>query len=219
MRQCRKFLPFLTWSQPEFSPPLYHQPWRALSRHQKSFKLWPTIRSFPKFNGSQNHMGTVLKFLNRFVTWNKVRARKSRDQEPRRAYALTFAIALGFILIGELNLIAPVISNFFLASYCLINYSCFSASLAKSPGWRPSFTWYNKWLALFASFICVVIMFIGKVNFCQHVAANSQYETCDVLYIFFTYKNNWPDYKLIGLPLWSHLPVLPQYTKWSTSAL
>ena len=91
--------------------------------------------------------------------------RKSRDQEPRRAYALTFAIALGFILIGELNLIAPVISNFFLASYCLINYSCFSASLAKSPGWRPSFTWYNKWLALFASFICVVIMFIERVTF------------------------------------------------------
>jgi len=84
-----------------------------------------------------------------------------RDQEPRRAYALTFAIALGFVLIGELNLIAPVISNFFLASYCLINYSCFSASLAKSPGWRPSFTWYNKWCALFASFICVVIMFIA----------------------------------------------------------
>ena len=39
-----------------------------------------------------------------------------RDQEPRRAYALTFLIALGFILIGELNVIAPVISNFFLGS-------------------------------------------------------------------------------------------------------
>ena len=39
-----------------------------------------------------------------------------RDQEPRRAYALTFLIALGFILIGELNVIAPVISNFFLGN-------------------------------------------------------------------------------------------------------
>ena len=67
-----------------------------------------------------------------------------KDGEARRAYALTFLIALGFILIGELNVIAPVISNFFLASYCLINYSCFSASLSKSPGWRPAFKYYNK---------------------------------------------------------------------------
>jgi len=31
-------------------------------------------------------------------------------------------------------MIAPLISNFFLMSYALVNYSCFDASLAKSPG-------------------------------------------------------------------------------------
>ena len=35
---------------------------------------------------------------------------------------------------AELNVIAPIISNFFLASYALINFSVFHASLAKSPG-------------------------------------------------------------------------------------
>lgn len=35
---------------------------------------------------------------------------------------------------AELNAIAPIISNFFLASYGLINFSCFHASLVKSPG-------------------------------------------------------------------------------------
>ena len=44
-----------------------------------------------------------------------------------------------FILIGELNLIAPLISNFFLAAYMLINFSTFHASLAKPVGWRPTF--------------------------------------------------------------------------------
>lgn len=44
-----------------------------------------------------------------------------------------------FILIGELNLIAPLISNFFLAAYALINFSTFHASLAKPLGWRPTF--------------------------------------------------------------------------------
>ena len=60
-----------------------------------------------------------------------------KDQEPRRAYFLTFIVSLAFILIGELNAIAPIISNFFLASYGLINYSCFSSSLANAPGFRP----------------------------------------------------------------------------------
>lgn len=44
-----------------------------------------------------------------------------------------------FILIGELNVIAPLISNFFLAAYMLINFSTFHASLAKPVGWRPTF--------------------------------------------------------------------------------
>lgn len=40
---------------------------------------------------------------------------------------------------GELNVIAPLISNFFLAAYTLINFSTFHASLAKPVGWRPTF--------------------------------------------------------------------------------
>ncbi|XP_030832126.1 solute carrier family 12 (sodium/potassium/chloride transporters), member 2 isoform X1 [Strongylocentrotus purpuratus] len=80
--------------------------------------------------------------------------------EPKRAYVLTFFIAAAFIAIGDLNTIAPLISNFFLASYALINFSCFSASLAKSPGWRPAFKYYNMWVALVASVICVGVMFL-----------------------------------------------------------
>uniref|UniRef100_A0A1A8IRU1 Solute carrier family 12, member 1 n=1 Tax=Nothobranchius kuhntae TaxID=321403 RepID=A0A1A8IRU1_NOTKU len=56
-----------------------------------------------------------------------------KNNEPIRGYVLTFIISVAFILIGNLNTIAPIISNFFLASYALINFSCFHASYAKSP--------------------------------------------------------------------------------------
>ena len=82
------------------------------------------------------------------------------NDEPRRAYVLAFLISIGFIAIGELNIIAPIISNFFLMSYALINYSVFAASLGKSPGWRPSFKYHNMWLSLFGCGICIAIMFL-----------------------------------------------------------
>ncbi|XP_066504942.1 solute carrier family 12 member 10, tandem duplicate 1 [Hoplias malabaricus] len=83
-----------------------------------------------------------------------------KNDEPLRAYILTYFIALAFILIAELNVIAPLISNFFLCSYALINFSCFHASIANSPGWRPSFKYYSRWTALFGAVISVVLMFL-----------------------------------------------------------
>uniref|UniRef100_A0A5F8G8B4 Solute carrier family 12 member 3 n=1 Tax=Monodelphis domestica TaxID=13616 RepID=A0A5F8G8B4_MONDO len=83
-----------------------------------------------------------------------------KNNEPVRGYLLSYVIAVAFILIAELNTIAPIISNFFLCSYALINFSCFHASITNSPGWRPSFHYYNKWVALFGAVISVVIMFL-----------------------------------------------------------
>ncbi|KAK0137314.1 Solute carrier family 12 member 3 [Merluccius polli] len=83
-----------------------------------------------------------------------------KNDEPLRGYLLTYIIAVCFILIAELNTIAPIISNFFLCSYALINFSCFNASATNSPGWRPSFRYYNKWVALLGAVASVVIMFL-----------------------------------------------------------
>ncbi|XP_043502652.1 bumetanide-sensitive sodium-(potassium)-chloride cotransporter [Polistes fuscatus] len=83
-----------------------------------------------------------------------------KDKEPIRGYCLTFIIAFCFILIGELNVIAPLISNFFLAAYTLINFSTFHASLARPIGWRPTFKYYNMWLSLVGSVLCVSVMFL-----------------------------------------------------------
>ena len=46
-----------------------------------------------------------------------------KNGEPRNGYLLTLVISAAFIAIGELNVIAPIISNFFLMAYALINFS------------------------------------------------------------------------------------------------
>uniref|UniRef100_A0A8C4E019 Solute carrier family 12 member 3 n=1 Tax=Dicentrarchus labrax TaxID=13489 RepID=A0A8C4E019_DICLA len=94
-----------------------------------------------------------------------------KNDEPLRAYLLCYVIAVAFILIAELNTIAALISNFFLCSYSLINFSCFHASITNSPGWRPSFHYYSKWTALFGAVISVVLMFLftwwaALITFC-----------------------------------------------------
>ncbi|XP_041965854.1 solute carrier family 12 member 3 [Alosa sapidissima] len=83
-----------------------------------------------------------------------------KNDEPYRAYLLTYIIAVCFVIIAELNTIAPIISNFFLCSYALINFSCFHASITNSPGWRPSFRYFNKWASLLCAMVAVVIMFL-----------------------------------------------------------
>ncbi|XP_064609144.1 solute carrier family 12 member 1-like [Liolophura sinensis] len=83
-----------------------------------------------------------------------------KSREPIRGYVLTFGISIAVTCIAELNVIAPIISNFFLMAYTLINFSCFDASLAKSPGFRPAFKFYNKWLSLLGAILCLAVMFV-----------------------------------------------------------
>uniref|UniRef100_A0AAQ6AEQ1 Solute carrier family 12 member 2 n=1 Tax=Amphiprion ocellaris TaxID=80972 RepID=A0AAQ6AEQ1_AMPOC len=112
-----------------------------------------------------------------------------KNNEPLRGYILTFGIALAFILIAELNTIAPIISNFFLASYALINFSVFHASLANSPGWRPSFKYYNMWVSLAGAILCCVVMFV--INWAAALLTNV---IVLGLYIYVSYKKpdvNW----------------------------
>ncbi|KAJ8718570.1 hypothetical protein PYW08_002807 [Mythimna loreyi] len=80
--------------------------------------------------------------------------------EPYRGYVLTFFVSLLFLLIADLNTIAPLISNFYLASYALINFCTFHAALVRPLGWRPTFRYYNVWVSLAGFLSCVAIMLL-----------------------------------------------------------
>lgn len=77
---------------------------------------------------------------------------------PRRAILLTLAIAIATIGLGQLNLVARVVSMFFLISYGLINYATYYEAQTKSPSFRPRFKWFNKYLSLLGCFICLGII-------------------------------------------------------------
>lgn len=71
-------------------------------------------------------------------------------------------------LSAELNIIAPIISNFFLASYALINFSVFHASLANSPGKLSKHVNVNIYCTF--SLSCCYISFHVRI-ICRHRVA------------------------------------------------
>ncbi len=77
---------------------------------------------------------------------------------PRKGVLLAAGIALATIALGKLNVIAPVVSMFFLISYGLLNYATFYEARAASPSFRPTFRWFNFRLSLLGSLACAGAM-------------------------------------------------------------
>ncbi|MCB9542275.1 MAG: hypothetical protein H6703_07500, partial [Myxococcales bacterium] len=59
--------------------------------------------------------------------------------EPRMGLLFTFLLAEGGILVGSLDVIAPVLTMFFLATYGITNLACGLEKWASNPSFRPTF--------------------------------------------------------------------------------
>jgi amino acid transporter len=77
-------------------------------------------------------------------------------ENPRRGILLATAIAGLGIAIGELNLIAPIVTMFFLLSYGLLNVATYQEARTKSPSFRPRIKWYRAWVSLAGGAGCLV---------------------------------------------------------------
>ncbi|MCA9543188.1 MAG: hypothetical protein KC613_02330 [Myxococcales bacterium] len=62
------------------------------------------------------------------------------SNEPRNGLVFTFVLAQAGIMVGSLDLIAPVLTMFFLATYGVTNLACALERWAASPSFRPTFT-------------------------------------------------------------------------------
>ncbi len=87
--------------------------------------------------------------------------------EPRNALLLTFMIALVGILIGELNVIARVVSIFFIITYGFLNLTCAIENWAGSD-FRPSFR-IPAWISIIGAIACFVVMI--QLDFAAMVGA------------------------------------------------
>ncbi len=61
------------------------------------------------------------------------------DTEPRAAILLSTIIAVSIIWLGDLNLVAPIISMFFLNTYGMVNLIAGIEKLVGNPSYRPRF--------------------------------------------------------------------------------
>ena len=83
-----------------------------------------------------------------------------RGQEPRLALLCTGTLCAGGILLGDLNVVAPIITMFFLMCYLCVNMSCCLNDLLDEPSWRPTFRFYHWAMALTGMLLCVALMFL-----------------------------------------------------------
>jgi amino acid transporter len=77
---------------------------------------------------------------------------------PRRAVLPTLFVALAVIALGNLNLVASVVSMFFLVSYGLMNYATYFEARAGSPSFRPTFRFYDQRIGLLGALGCLAAM-------------------------------------------------------------
>ena len=83
---------------------------------------------------------------------------------PRRGVLLSAGIAFAAIGLGKLNIIAPVVSMFFLISYGLLNYAAFFEARTASPSFRPRFKLYNPYISLAGAVACLFVMLAIDLN-------------------------------------------------------
>ncbi|KAM4017753.1 LOW QUALITY PROTEIN: solute carrier family 12 member 4 [Anomaloglossus baeobatrachus] len=80
--------------------------------------------------------------------------------EPTWALLLTALIAELGILIASLDMVAPILSMFFLMCYLFVNLACAVQTLLRTPNWRPRFKYYHWALSFLGMSICLALMFI-----------------------------------------------------------
>jgi amino acid transporter len=94
------------------------------------------------------------------ITW--IGKGRGPTNEPIIAYFLTLSLALVCVAIGDLDVVSPLVTAFFLISYAMINLASFAAVDSRSPSFRPTFRYWNKYVGLLGLLLCACVMLLSN---------------------------------------------------------
>ncbi|MBK3517290.1 APC family permease [Carboxylicivirga marina] len=104
----------------------------------------------------------ILPF-NNFNNW--IAKGRDNDNEPINGSIITIFIAFFFIIIGDVDFVAEIISMFFMITYGFICLISFLEHFAADPSYRPTFK-YNKWyFSLLGAVLSFWLMFQMKWSY------------------------------------------------------
>ena len=81
------------------------------------------------------------------------------DDEPRLGTIFTLGVVIAAVFVGKLDLIAPVLSMFFLTTYLVLNVAAGIEGFLQSPSFRPAFRVHWS-LSLLGAIGCLAVMFL-----------------------------------------------------------
>lgn len=81
------------------------------------------------------------------------------NDEPRIGTAVTLGVVSATVVVGDLNLIAPVLSMFFLTTYFVLNVAAGIEGFLDSPSFRPLFSVHWS-VSLLGALGCLAVMFL-----------------------------------------------------------
>ncbi|MFH1652842.1 MAG: amino acid permease [Pseudomonadota bacterium] len=87
------------------------------------------------------------------------------NQEPRRAITLTFIIAMVFIVFVELDVVAKIITMFFMITYGMMNFSTYYEGFSRNPSFRPTFRFFHWTSALLGTLFCFGVMLLISLKY------------------------------------------------------
>ncbi|PTX43703.1 amino acid transporter [Christiangramia gaetbulicola] len=97
------------------------------------------------------------RVLPQWLSWLGIGSAK--DDSPRYGTLFTMVVALIAVYLGNLNIIAPILTMFFLTTYGVLNAAAGIEGILDSPSFRPAFKIH--WIfSLLGTLGCIAVMFL-----------------------------------------------------------
>ena len=81
------------------------------------------------------------------------------NDEPRIGTYVSLVLALAMVSLGDLNVVAPILTMFFLATYAVVNFVSAGEKFLQNPSFRPTFNVHWS-LSLLGAVGCAAVMFL-----------------------------------------------------------